>query len=215
MNYLDYVRRLVPGFLQEPSGKAFTDALGQWTEDQVSLFSESLQTRFLDRAPDDALGYAAYDSNIQRYALETTPGFRSRLLLRWNTWPNAGTAAAVLGQFAAYGLTPILLEAFGSVGIGTGDWSQFFLVFPAGTHPWGDDGVWSDPGNWDDGGVWDTDMSYEDMITITGIAHKWRPAHVVCNLAIVLTGELWDYPTGPWSDPGNWDDSAAAIYIRC
>lgn len=183
-----------------------------------------------DTSPDDAVSEQADETQIEQYPSETEASHRARVVTAFDAYEFAGTEDGhgdpgqgiegqliLLGYPNAFTLADYEIdfddESTSHVPPGV-NWSRFWVFIPDTDHSWTDDGIWSDPGVWSDGGVWDTSASFDEIRNLRRVIKKWKAAHDLCPFIIILRGgELWDYPTGPWSDPGNWDDGDIPIFI--
>ena len=111
MSYESYiVEALSPGFLRGRYGERLMRSIGSWTDALIARVIEAHDVRLLDTAPPDTIPYAASDSNIQRYALETFKKFLAQLKLHWKAWPTAGTRNELIAQFEAYDIVHVNAE---------------------------------------------------------------------------------------------------------
>jgi len=164
--------------------------------------SYGVRARYLSDAPADALGLAGLDRQLERGFAESDESWRARLEQAWEVWPWAGTVHpdGLLGQLRAFGYDsatdpPYFVESQDTVpGIREAHWSQFWVVVPAGAHPY----TSSIPAGHAD--------------AVRRILRAWRPANVVCRAVIFrVVGPLWDYGMpATWNDwealAGTWDD---------
>jgi hypothetical protein len=175
-----------------------------------------------ETSPQDAVDLQADETGIRRYASDTDATHRARVASPWDAYTYAGSKDGIgedgqglEGQLHLLGYPNALTIADYEWSVpDPAHWSRFWVLIPETDHSWTDDGAWDDPGTWDDGGVWDLTASDEEIRSLRNLIRQWKSGHEICAGIIILRGgELWDYPSGPWSDPGNWDDGLQAITI--
>jgi hypothetical protein len=137
--------------------------------------------------PEDALPLIGKESLLERYPIETTGGYKRRLLDRWNAWQFAAVESTIERQFAIAGYPGILVEfrpsAPGPDGTAAYE-TQFWVRFPLGTHPvtgasplYGTDHEYGDPGLY----YGPSGLTPEFLALIRGIVRKWKPGHWICR----------------------------------
>lgn len=203
-SYREYGLQLATTWQQQTWGARLLYAISLFTDLHLEGIRQAVLAGSLDQSPDDALPYEGSDTMLERYPLETSASHRARLQARWETWPWAGTEQGLLAQLAASGYpgTEIYDDA---------DWhrepqpwwSQFWVVFPEGTHTVGYYHLWDETGlYWDEDIVWSSDRTSEQVSAFRKIVQEWRPAHVVCREL------LFELPSSRLWDAGHvWDES--------
>lgn len=156
-------------------------------------------------SPDDVLPMVGNERGIPRYPGESVASYRARLVDAWDAYQFAGAALSIESQLQAYGY-PGQVTFFPGLDGPNGQpapyWSQFWLVFPSGTHPVTSEGPPWDSFNWDDGSLWGP-LGYtpEFAATLHAIVNKWKPVQWICR------GFIFENGTAVW-DGFNWDDGA-------
>lgn len=174
-------------------------------------------------SPDDALDLQAAETGIRRYPSETVASHRAREATPWDAWEFAGTkegfgddGQGIDGQLHLLGYPNAFTVADYEWSLPDPVlWSRFWVIIPETDHSWQHDGTWGDPGTYDDGGVWDSTATIDEVRALRAVIRQWKAARDICVSIIALMGgeDLWDYPAGIWSDPGNWDDGEEPIVI--
>lgn len=205
-NFRDYVASWLPrpwanslssgwfgvhhGLTGDLFAQAFTNALRMpWLKDPKS--------------PDDVLPIIANERGLQQYPGETALSHRLRLIKAWESYAFAGSATEIEAQLVAYGYpgkVTFLPGRDGPYGQPAPYWSQFWIRFPAGTHPVTSEGPPWDTFNWDQGALWGpVGYSVEFAATLHAIVNKWKPVDWICR------GFIFEFGTATW-DTFNWDD---------
>jgi hypothetical protein len=202
----DFGKRLVLGIL---------GYVGDWALESATL---AVKASWLQEStsPDDALDLQSTETGIRRYPSEAASAHRSRAIDPWNAWEFAGskegygaTGQGLDGQLHLLGYPNAFTVADYEWSLPDPVlWSRFWVIIPETDHSWQHDGTWADPGDYDDGGVWDATATVEEIRALRILIRQWKSGHEICVSIIALMGgeDLWDYPAGIWSDPGNWDD---------
>lgn len=87
-------------------------------------------------------------------------------------------------------------------------WARWWLIIQW-PEALSSEGIWAEPGTWDDGGVWDSGVSGEDVADLRLVPSEWNSGHTLGYIKLTSPGEeLWDTPSGLWSDPGVWGDAS-------
>ena len=93
-----------------PFGLALADAIGEQQDAELALLRTALLCHLPARCPDDGLDALGRHYQIERYAGESHPSYRARLVNAWQTWETAGTAAAIEAQVRAFGVPDVLVQ---------------------------------------------------------------------------------------------------------
>lgn len=224
----DSVRRLAPRWLQTGIAEkilyALTlplDTLGEATENAVKL-------RFPGYSTFETLPLIGRERKIRRGREEADAVYAARLKRWLDAHRHRGNPKELLRQLHAYfapnnfqidlvnrqglrfRLAPDGAITWDYVGFDPYDgddpnqWAKWKLYY---TWP-GEiitDGIWSDPGVWSDGGAWDSNLTVDDIADLRLIPREWNAARCIGRIAIFTSAtELWDFPPGIWSDPGDW-----------
>ena len=171
-----YGRRLVGavGLLWEDLAHGFRDAVrGLWVGDEVGPAYDGLHP-------------AGAELSLPRYPNETWTQYHQRLQRAWLDWPFAGDEDVLVAQLAAAGW-PGAIIYFQA----TGYWSEFWVFYPAGTHP-------VTAGAPPVGGFTVGDgtvigllgITPAELHTLRAIVRKFKPAHWICR-AIIFEISGW------------------------
>lgn len=143
-NWRDFAAAIVPTVLSGFYGERLVGVIALVADLISEGASEALKVSWLGEAssPDDALRFAAFDRNLERYPNETAAQHRARLLRAWQDWLAAGDESAIVGQLAAATFTQSVvycqaewLRPPETDVLGNPWWSLFWIFFPKGTHP--------------------------------------------------------------------------------
>lgn len=206
-NFRDYVASVLPRPFAASLSAGWFGVLHGLTGDMLAQsFSDSLRMPWLrdPKSPDDVLPFIGNERGIQRYPGESVISYRTRLVRAWDAYKYAGAAKSIEDQLAAYGY-PGLVTFFpgrdGPSGETAPYWSQFWIRFPAGTHPITSEGPPWDSFSWDDGASAWGPIGYtpEFSGTLHSIVNKWKPVRWICR------GFIFESGTATW-DSFNWDD---------
>ena len=232
LTFRDAIRERSPRWLRGTLGEKILYAFAAVFDALIDSTVQAVRRRF-PGYNDDALPYLARDRKIRRGPNELSANYALRLR-RWLTdHATRGGPYALLGQLAAYyAVAPfnialryesgalfkmstdgVILRAPVPADPFDGDtakWARWWLIYD-----WPfvviDDGTWVSAGTYDDGGVWDSGLSAADVESLRIVPSEWNAGHTIANIILLNGGaELWDYPIGLWSDPGNWNDGAQA-----
>lgn len=206
-SYIDYVEELsAPWMLGDLSAGWFGVLAGVVADTVAEGFSLALKMPWLldPESPDDVLPLIGAERRLPRYPLETAAQYRSRLHDAWDAYQFGGTEYTIIRQFELAGYPGVRIEFRpsepGPFGQPAPYWSQFWVVFPVGTHPVTVDGPTWDSFNWDDGTLWGPlGITQEFAATIRGIVKKWKPVDWICR------GFAFEFGGANW-DEFNWDD---------
>lgn len=201
--------RLQPSWLQGPiGGRLIYGALSLVGDVCADLFLRAAYAGAISHplSPDDVLPLVGKDrGGLSRYPLETIQAYRTRLLRARDDWDYAGSGTAIINQFAAAGYPGVQIITYpwreGPHGEPPPYWSQFWVRFPAGSHPvtrpgpaWGSM-VWGQF-------VWGNCTIPKDFaILCRALVEKWRDASCVCRgFEFQLTTDPPRWGTMVWGD---------------
>lgn len=186
-NYLSFAERTTVRVLRGKWGRRLVGTLHL-------LFSELAEGhRQAVRAPwigdtvgpaADALGPAGQELSLPRYPLETDEQYETRLGRAWQDWPFAGDELTIIAQLAAAGWpgAQIYDPRHWPTAEPTGYWSQFWVFFPAGTHPVTSPGPLVGSFTVGDGTIIGPEgITPEQIYTLRAIVRKWKPGDWVCR----------------------------------
>src|SRR5690606_23888184 len=129
---------------------------------------------------------------------ESAAQYRARVHGAWDAYEAGGDESAIEGQLAAAGYPGAKVTFFLNEPGPHGEMpyrSQFWVVFPPGTHPVTRDGpewngfLWNDGTAWGPGG-----MTPEFAATIRGIVRKWKPVQWICR------GFIFEFDGPKWNE---------------
>lgn len=154
-------------------------------------------------SPDDVLPLIGRERRMPAYPAETAVRYRQRLWQAWEAYSLGGSENAILGQLAAAGYPNCRIVYYPARPGPNGQspyWSQFWILFPDGSHEGTLINSRWDSFNWDDGTLWGP-VNFPPLFlaTVRGIVRKWKPVDWICR------GLLFEFGTARW-DAFNWDD---------
>jgi hypothetical protein len=234
--FRDTIRRITPKWLQGWLGERLLYSFAVHLDLLGDATSWGLQRRFpglngeVEAERYDSLGLIGRERRIRRGPNELNANYAARLIPWLDHHRRRGNPYTMLEQVGAYwSATPFRIDLVYRSGLrfvrdvdGTitrdlvawnptdppnaSKWWMFFYDYPGATT----DGIWSDPGVWSDGFVWDSNLTPAQVAELRLVPAEWNRAK--SNGVIVLlpsSVELWDFPPGLWSDPGDWLDNEA------
>jgi hypothetical protein len=160
-----YQLALCPPHLLAPTGEAWELVQGLIKDAHAEGTREGVALRFVLHAPLDALPVLGSERQIERAPGEEIEVYRQRLVDAWDAWGRAGTAAGILGQLAAAGITNAAVVegpdgAWGGFVWGDGTlWGYAHVGEVWGGFGWGDGTIWGEhvgPMTW---ATWFLDVS--------------------------------------------------------
>lgn len=214
-NWREYIDSKTPGFLKRLWGERFVDTYRIVLEVMSAALGEALTASWLAEptSPDDALPRVGFDSNMDRYPVDTNATLRSRLLKRWPTWQDGGSNASILQQLEAAGFpnAEIRERKDWPLRDPAGYWSVFWVLIPYGSHSVKPPREWGDGITWDNfyWGVGDAESALQ-VQTVRKIVEKWRDAGIICHQVIFQgTAPLWG--EFEWGDGTTWGGTPPVI----
>lgn len=229
----DSMREISPPWLRGYVGERVMYSIALVCDALVDLTVGAIKMRFPLAHSDETLPLIGKDRKISRGNSETDESYAARLRGWLDVHPRRGNPIALLGQvFGHYASAPFAasliyrsgrrfdMDSAGVVSTRSdmawtpdaepSQWARWWLMYdwPSAV---ASDGTWGDAGTWGDGMVWDSDLTVGLVDDLRMKPVEWNAAH--CGGEIVLIHgdlELWDYPDGLWSDPGDWTDDAPA-----
>lgn len=163
--------------------------------------------------PADAIGLIGSERNMERYNSETDDQYATRIHGAWVAWPQAGTRNGLLSQLAGAGFDAEIKEMRDWDWDGNAaNWSRIWVVIHNTgwvRTTWGDGRKWGE-------GVWGVNAPRDVVHTLRRLIRKWKPAHVVAIVVVVLDEVTWalEQPDGSWDIPANRSRSALYHYER-
>jgi hypothetical protein len=145
-------------------------------------------------SPPDVLPMIGQERGMQRYPIEADVQHRARLHGAWEAYLQAGTVHAIVSQFAAAGYEVRVQRLPDRPGPDGGPWwSQFWVIFPPGTHPITGVGPTWGSFSWGDGTLYGPGgMTAEFAALIRGIVRDWKSSRWICRGFIFELGDaLW------------------------
>lgn len=208
--YRDWEPDALPPWLLGPNGLAFAQAFALNRDALAQGATEAIRARRLLECPEDALKYAGDDRGLEQWPGESNDSFRKRCQKAFQAYAEAGTDLGIVNRFSEVGITAVCLRnrTFNGDDLPM-QWGRMWIVLTV--HPWTSEGAWGDPGVYGDGGTWGSTALPSDVARVRRLVKKWKSSHAaVVNIIVLISGELWGYPTGLWSDPGVW--GGVAVY---
>jgi len=199
-NWREFVQGIVPTVFQGFYGERLVGVLALLADLISEGASEALKVPWLREptSPDDALRFAAFDRNLERYPNESAAQHRARLLRAWQDWTAAGDESAILGQLGAAAFEGAVIYCQGEWWrppdtdvLGNPWWSLCWIFFPRGTHPASSQGpVCGAAGLLCGGGAFCGPVGLGSIASVlVGIIQKWKPADwVVRDLIFEISG---------------------------
>jgi hypothetical protein len=117
---------------------------------------------------------------MPQYATETWPQYKARLATDWETWTEyAGSFRGIVRQLELAGAPGAQIFRFSD----TGSWSEFIVLYPAGTHTV--TGELTIGGSWTigagDGTIGPIGLTLEQLSTYKDLIVHWKPAIWKCT----------------------------------
>ena len=213
-SYSQYLLGIVPRWLRGRFGGGWMESHGLVLDGLIEGARQAVLSRFVTRAPADALPYLASERQLERMPGQTEANWRQTLLDAWNLWVWAGTKRGIRDAVlrTGYATDVAVYNAHEwPDGPNVQGWATFWVTLSGVA--WTNDGVWDDPGVWDDGGTWDSTATIDEVDRVLRQVLLWKPAEAYCGgVIVVLNGELWDWPEGTWDDPGGTWDAESVIW---
>jgi hypothetical protein len=231
--FRDAIRSMVPWWAGRETGRIgkVLYAIGVHVDALVEAHVAAIKIAYPGLYSPESLSLIGRDRRIRRGPQESNEVYASRLPGWWAAHKRRGGPYALLEQLRAYWSNTFRIDLvyysgrrFTALEDGSpiarddiewtpdsvpAKWARWWLFYfwPETVN---DDGVWTDPGTWDDGGVWDSDLTLEDVANIRAIPAEWNAKHCYGRVVLLSDGaELWDYPEGPWDEPGGvWGGGA-------
>jgi hypothetical protein len=205
--YIQYTAKLTAGiaWLRAKYGERTAGWIALTRDQIVEGATEAFKARLAVHAPYDALGYLGETLQIERYPRDTTEMYRRRLLRAFPQHEQGGTRQAILTELAefALGVTmsgllllegAVLIEDWQWIHDPQPWWSQFWIIFPAGTHPViGTSQEYGDGSTYGTGDVYGVEgITALDIAALRSLVKKWKRAtSILRQFIFVVTGELY------------------------
>lgn len=209
-SFRHFLTSQAPPWLLGEWGSKVVNLLGLLADMPAELALEGVKARSLSALtfPVDALRFVGEERNMPRYPIETDRTYRARLRTAWHAWTIAGTAQAIVEQFAAAGWPVTVRENADWNWDGNAADSCFWVLLTQHNF-----GRWTlgTSHAFDDGVVLGSTATVDDVSLMRSIARKWKAAHVrLSHLVIVFDNVAFQaqQPDGTWQDP---DHRSAAV----
>ena len=202
----------LPGWLQGTWGTRFFGVIGLFCDAIGQGASEALRAPWLKErhntvnpgSPDDSLRLKGSEYSMPKYPGETDDQYRARLELVWQTWGIAGGGPSIIEQLEAAGYVGAYIEfrpgADGPQGQAGPWWSQFWVIFPIGSHPVTETSPKWNYFKWNDGTTWGPCTIPRDFAeTVRGIISQFKPSDWICR------GLVFQFSQPKWND-FQWND---------
>jgi len=203
--YGQFQQSKAPGWLRQPRGAFWLNALGKVKDSLAQRAREGVKARLPGEAAPDGLAAIGSERGLDRYPPDTDDGYRVRLEDAWSLWEWGGTAKGVLDElnraFAPYEGWKLITQQ-GRIWSRTAGVISFVDSAPRYYGPpnaWNMVQLWALPAL-----PWVTtpaDASQEAE-TCRGILRKWKGGHIIVDrIVLVRSGTgLWGYPGQEWGD---------------
>lgn len=195
MIFRDYVQRLMAaiGWARGYYGERMAGYIALLADMNSGGADAAVKQRFENHCAPDALARIGENKNLERYYADTDATYRARLLRAFSLWQEAGTKQAVERALAAYGYP-------GAVVYEDADWhrppqpywSQFWILFPAGTHSVLPTTLTYGAGvTYGSGALYGvTGITAVEVDGLRRIVQKWKPSRSICRSFIFVTGGI-------------------------
>lgn len=198
--YRSYTANLLAGlqWARAHYGQRLTEGLFALLSDLIAEgANQATKARSESTAPLDALPRIGQNKNLERYFADTDDTYRDRLLHAFSLWQQAGTKQAVEAALDAFGYPDAqVFEDADWHRPPQPYWSQFWIVFPYGTHTVSPAANTYGPTiNYGEGYLYGvTGITPEEVSGLRRLVHKWKPSRSICREFIFANGPI--YGTG-------------------
>jgi len=198
-NYRAYVANLLGGirWARAYYGERVTVGFIGLMSDMIAEgVSQTVKARFEDAPtfPADALAYVGGNKSIERYPGDTDATYKARTKQAFSSWEEAGTRHALLRELSAFGYPGALLyEDWEWSRPPQPWWSQFWVLFPDGTHSVAPSTVQYGSGElYGPSGLMYgvTGITAAELSGLRRIIKKWKRASSICRGLIFVTGGI-------------------------
>lgn len=219
-NYKSFVITLLAGIQWARShyGERLTGTIALLTDTLAEGANQAVKARFDSpyrghNPPPDALPYIGQNKNIERYIADTDITYKGRLLQAFSLWSQAGTKQAVLRALAAYG-QPLaqLYEDKDWARPPKPYWSQFWILFPSGTHT-----VTPGTETFGGGATYGSGVVYgasgitaDEVDALRRLVKKWKRSASICR-EFIFEGVGSSYGGGPTYGDGTLFGGESAV----
>ena len=200
MNWREYFAAIAPPWLSRYWGERLWGSLAYLSDLMSEGMSQAVKAHLLDQStsPVDALPLIGLERRMPRYPGETNDSHRARLLDAWNAYVQGGTAAAITGQLATYGLDDVEIVSQHDGWVfenpkDTSQWSRFAVIIDGVT--WGTSYVYGMGMIYGSAMTYGSDATPAETETIKSIVRKWKPVHSENPfIYVVLSGDIYGDP---------------------
>lgn len=98
--YREYIEQILPGFLRNERGIAYTGVLGLVFDMLAEGASQATQLHFVSKAPTDALGFVGLQKDTERFPGETNAAYKARIAVGVESHLQGGTKQVIEDNLA-------------------------------------------------------------------------------------------------------------------
>lgn len=202
LTYREWFRRILrTPWARQGAGEKLVGACGLLLDQTMETVHQSVRAAWVGDTVGpafDALSVAASELSLPRYPRESWDQHHARTQRAWEDWPYAGHETSIAFQLEDAGFSGVnFYYAADWPTAGRADWwSQFWALFPAGTHTVTASAPIVGTFTVGDGTiVGPVGLEPTDLQAMRSIIKKFKPAHYICA-GIIFEISGWTVGTG-------------------